>query len=407
MITDNLVYVPLEYNTLKPTKVGDSHIDSTFGTKITRVTDCSTMYDVAKGSGTLPWVEPEYSTICPFSKLGDYFILDCVSYFSLFGGDGKFIGPLPLEISSSSEPKWGLLDIDYIYYIKGNSLKKYNVNTKQTFVVRMFSEYTKISGKGESDISFDGNHLVLVGDDRFIFVYELVSSTKGKVLDTSGFNFDSVYITSSNNVIVSWERRGSEHFEGMELFNSDMDFILQLAQHNGHKDICFDGSDEVLVWTDDTDNFVKKIRFSDGLITPLLQLDWSLAVHISCPDKDYAFVETYDPLNPIASAFKPYTNELLRVKLSSGKTERICHHRSRALDSYLYMPKVTCSHDGRFLLYASNFNLELDYADTYMIDLSTSSLPSAPILSNSSQVIINKDIPKFVERRKRSEFITS
>ena len=40
-------------------------------------------------------------------------------------------------------------------------------------VVHTFSEYSAISGMGESDISFDGDHFVFAGDRRYVFVYRI------------------------------------------------------------------------------------------------------------------------------------------------------------------------------------------------------------------------------------------
>src|SRR5262249_35834086 len=66
------------------------------------------------------------------------------------------------------------------------------------------------------------------------------------------------------------------------------------------------------------------------------------------------------------------------------EVRRLAHHRSRPLDSYNYMPRVSVSHDASRLVYNSNFDLQAilgynaDYADVYMMILSGSATPSTP-----------------------------
>ena len=51
--------------------------------------------------------------------------------------------------------------------------------------VHTFAEYAVINGRGESDICFDGDHLVLVGNHQDVFVYDISTDTKGPVLATA------------------------------------------------------------------------------------------------------------------------------------------------------------------------------------------------------------------------------
>jgi uncharacterized protein (TIGR03437 family) len=162
-----------------------------------------------------------------------------------------------------------------------------------------------------------------------------------------------------------------------------MNFVRQLTDAGGHMHMSQDlNGDPVLIWTNSNDptpacgqNAVVKIRLSDGRQTCLLSLDWSLAVHISAADNTWVFVETYAPSNPSpgGSGWFAYTNELLQIKLDGSEVRRLAHHRSRPFDSYVYMPKLSASHDGSRLVYASNMDLQSIlgypqiYADTYMI----------------------------------------
>src|SRR5204863_6970181 len=105
----------------------------------------------------------EYSTAAPFSSDNSRLILLHQSYFGLYDGNGSFIGNLPLEINSSSEPRWSRTDNTTLYYHAANQIKSYNVSSQTTKVVHTFKEYSSIKGNGEMDMSLDGDHLVFAG----------------------------------------------------------------------------------------------------------------------------------------------------------------------------------------------------------------------------------------------------
>jgi hypothetical protein len=339
----------------------------------------------ADTSGILATVTPEYSTMTPFNSDNTRFLLEHFAYFGLYDGSGNFLGNLPLEINASSEPRWSRGDSNVVYYRSNNQLKQYNVSTSAIAVVRTFTEYSLISGRGESDISFDGNHFVFVGDGRYVFVYEISTDTKGNVFDTGGLAFDGVQITPQNNVTITWIASGASRNQGVELFDSNMNFLRQLARAGGHMDVTRDtNGDEVALWMNANDptpicnNGLVKIRISDGLQTCLVTFDWTLAAHFSATDNSgWAFVGTIAPSDPVPPAgWFTYTAELMQVKLDGSQVRRLAHHRSRPFNSYTYQPKISVSRDGRKLVYGSNFGLQqilgypTEYSDAYMIDMS-------------------------------------
>src|SRR5262245_34133021 len=343
--------------------------------------------------GAMPFLGPEYSTMSPFNQDESRLLLVHFSYFGLYDGDGNFLRELP-TIDAAAEPRWSRTDPNVFYFRRGNQLMSYNVGTDSSATVHTFTEYSSISGMGESDISLDGDHFVLAGDRRFIFLYEISTNTKGTVLDANGHGFDSLYVTPNNNVTVTWLTNGNNtRFTGIELFDRNMNFQRQLAHAGGHMDVTRDlNGDEVLAWTDNGDAWPKtncnagvvKIRLSDGNQTCLWSGDWSMGFHVSAPDNTgWVFIETYVPSDPVPpNGWKLYTNEILQVKLDGSEVRRLAHHRSRPFNSYEYQPKTSVSHDGTRLVFGSNFGLQAIlgypalYGDTYMINLATASTTS-------------------------------
>ena len=391
-LTDSGVHTPPNYYGFVPPARGGSYTDSTYGTSIRRITDARNTPDAARGSGMLTFITNEYSTMSPFNSNSTRLLLQHYSYFALYDGNGTFVRNLPFEISSSSEPRWSRSNPNVLYYVTGNQLKSYEASTGAVSMVRAFTEYSAVRGAGESDICFDGNHLVLVGSGRYVFVYEISTNTKGSVLDTGGRAFDSLYITPNDNVTVTWAQSGTSRFNGIELFNRNMGFLRQVTRAGGHMDVTRDtNGDEVLLWANAADplpicdNGVVKVRLSDGRQTCLLSLAWGIAIHVSGPDSGgWAFVETYNASDPSPSSgsWTPWVNEVLQIRLDGSQVRRLLHHRSRPFDSYWYTPRVASNRAGTRLVFSSNYGQQAisgastEYTDVYMVDVPGGSAPA-------------------------------
>jgi len=394
--TDTAVYAPPAYLTFLPPDAGGSYTDPVFGTGIKRLTNAMTMPDIARG-GVVTSIAPEYSTMTPFNSDNTRLLLTHFSYFGLYDGAGNFLGNLPLEVDTSSEPRWSRTDPNVFYYLAANQrnqLKQYNIGTNSATVVHTFTEYTRISGAFESDICFDGNHFVFAGDHRYVFVYEISTDTKGPVFDTGG-GFDSLYITPNDNVTITWLVNGSGRYQGIELFDRNMNFLRQLTHAGGHMDVTRDDNgEEVLMWVASGDPQpqtncnagVVKVRLADASQTCIWRADWSMAVHVSAPDNGgWIFAESYVPSDPIPpNGWIAYTNELLQVKLDGSEVRRLAHHRSRPFNTYTWQPKISTSRDGSKVVFGSNFGLQAilgyptEYSDAYMINLIDGTPPPPP-----------------------------
>ena len=129
----------------------------------------------------------------PFNSDNSRLLLQQQSYFALYDGQGQYLRDLPFEITAASEPRWSRHDANLLYYVTLNQLKQFNTATGAPPPVHTFAEYTVVNGRGESDICFDGDHLVLVGNHQDVFVYDISTDTKGPVLATTALGgFDNV-----------------------------------------------------------------------------------------------------------------------------------------------------------------------------------------------------------------------
>jgi hypothetical protein len=392
--TDQEVRLPVNYFTMVPPTAGQSYLDPVFGTSIRRLSDARNQPN-SGDTGNLAFIVNEYSTMSPFNQDNSRILLQHQSYFALYDAEGRYQKDLPFEISASNEPRWSRHDPNLLYYVYGNSLKSYDAASDRRAVVHTFVEYSTVSGRGESDICFDGNHFVLVGDNRYIFVYDVSTDTKGALLDTGGRAFDQLYMTPDDSVLVGWFQAGTGPYSGVEQYDRNMNFRRQVAPVIGHMDVGRDTDGApVLVWMNaadpqapaDCQNGVVKIRLADGQRTCVVSLDWSLAAHVSVPDAgQWFFVATYAPgdPNPSPGEWRRYTGEVLQVSMDGSEVRRLAHHRSRPFNDYWYAPRAAVSRDGRRLVYSSNYGLpsilgySRAYSDVYLVDVAASS-PSYP-----------------------------
>ncbi len=403
---DTSVHLPANYGVMQPPASQLTYVDPAFGTTITRLSDAQHTPDASNG-GMLQWIENEYSTANPFTTDNSRLILLHNTYFGLYSGSGAFVGNLPLEISASSEPRWSRVDNNTLYYhmAGGNQLKTYNVATGVTTVIHTFSEYSAIAGKGKTDISYDGDHFILIGDTLSgmgeLFIYQISTDTKTVVARNRTPGWNNVFISPDNEAVISWLTPGTARFQGVELYDLHGNFKRQLTHADGHSKMSRDSNgDEVFIWTNSADplpacgqNAIVKVHMADGVQTCLISLDWSFAVHITAADNTWVFVETYtDPGNDVVppTGWLPYMDELLQIKMDGSEIRRLVQHRSRPLNSYNYMPKLSASRDGTRLAYASNFGLQLldgapqQYGDEYMIAITA---PAATVVPGSATVV--------------------
>ena len=152
------IHRPVNYYDMVPPAAGQSYIDPVFGTAIRRISDARHQPDSAD-TGTLDFIVHEYSTMSPFNQDDSLVVLMHQSYFALYDGEGRYLRDL--AIGPGGEPRWSRTDPNVLYARYGNALWSYDTRRDVWTLVHTFAEYTTITGRGESDICFDGDHFVL------------------------------------------------------------------------------------------------------------------------------------------------------------------------------------------------------------------------------------------------------
>lgn len=340
---------------------GQSFRDPVFGATIKRISDAA---DAGVG-----WVTQEYSTMSPWNCDNSRLLLQHQDHFAVYSGEGDFIADAP-DFAADCEPRWALNDPGCGYIRRANTLLRSSLEGLE--VIQTFRQFSKISGMGEGDLGADGRTMALCGDGVVVFLYDVIDREVCSAGMMPMSSVDGLYVTASGNLLVTFRDA-----RGIRLYDREFRMLRQLAPVGGHCDVCrdLDGS-EILVWTNSNDprpiacrNSIVKIDLATGQQTCLLELDWSLAVHISCPDASGScLVETYAAPD---APWVPYSNEILKVALDGSGAQRLCHHRSLQL-SYNSQPRVSCSRDGSRFVFSSNFGVRdrgEHYTDVYMVEL--------------------------------------
>ncbi len=387
LLDKNQVLIPASYTAFPPPPVGGKYVDSVFGTTVTRLSDgWQTFKD---------GVHHEYATMSPFNLDNTMIFLqgDNTGFF-IVDRTGKII--TRMEFSNSAEPRWSHTARDEFYYHEENRLMKYNVTARRATTLVTFNQYERITfGGGECDVSEDGDHLVVAGDMRHVGLFQLSTGKMKRVIDLTALKpWAEAYITANNNIAVRFDEDGEGKYQGLSLFDSNMNFIRKVLPFGAHSDQTRDvNGDEVIVMGAYRDlkpppgcenNGVMKVRLSDSKKTCILPMDWGQELHVSANTNGkhrWVLVSgtdvkgTADLPNKMQpdwqKKWRPRVNELILVKTDGSERRRIVHHRGRVSDFYWWQPRATLSKDGKFAIFDSNFGFSpiKDYTDSFLVNL--------------------------------------
>jgi len=310
---------------------------------------------------------------------------------------------LPSDVNAGSEPRWHRSNLNLFFFLKGRRVMGCMIDpatTKVTFdVVREFTEYVDydpvgrngVQGLGEGDIK--GNLWALAGmlptGQREVFLFDVETGQHGGVLllepdaaspltfmhSGRAHGLDNIYATPSGNCLIGWYAKGKDRFQGVELYDRNMNFVRQLATVMGHMDVGTYQGRDVVVWCSSADpdlwgdgsnvnkNAVVLIDQAPMNRKILLELDWKLAFHVSCSDGPEALISAFAPANTLPA-------ELIRAPFE-GAGETLCPTGTVYRD-YQSAPKASLMPDGS-IVFCLDYVNALHAAAAYLSDPPTAS----------------------------------
>ncbi len=438
LISDAVIKPP-EYSSLVPAgAVGSSYVDPAFGTRITRVTNCG-----LAGNDVLGGYMGN-SEICMFNADGSYFIAtenilengkQINATFLYSGSTGSRLKMLGKDTMRPWWIRWTgtgrykknsqtvtFDPVHHFYKYEGNEIRLYDVRAMDNYVLlHRFSEYTAIGpAGGEGDVSDDGRYWCLDGDQRELFVYDLVDDIKypastfdAGVIGSPGSELGVDYAAvspSGQYVVVSWSTTPMEaRFHGIEVYDRNFQFQRQIYPGIIHWELGVDSQGYEVIYT--TAGFalaeyftsrgvqpgdVISIRLNDGYIRLLRHMEsWAPQIMSGCNsvhNRDYIYVAFYGRSSDPNNLWAPFWGEIVEIPTNgSQQVRRLVHHRSRpqtGKSEKYWQPDFVVNRQGTRIVYRSTYVGPT--ADLYLFDVGsrtatpTDTTPPAPPFGLSS-----------------------
>jgi hypothetical protein len=425
---DRSVHVPSDWASFTPPGAGQSYVDGIFGCTVTRLTDGSgeTLAD-----GTHPGLMNFYSTLTPVNA-GDTLVF--ITYNNgawrisdLHGNVVVATGNMPSM--NNGHPVWDASNGSVFYYTLGNALYKGTIsgNSVAPAALHTFSEYSGINLPDAGDLSQDGDHLALMGQngnntmDVFVWslgqqaktsVYTTACSLSGSITSTGQPGCVHKLLLSADNLpSIGFASNGTGTEQGVRLWTGSTLVHLQDSM-TSHYDHGYDMNGNPIVTGRDNPSSLAgftnpcpsgwglDVRQENNFSSSCL-LDNQPSWHISYrggPSQPWIALSFFDTRTPgpeffssdanyqapTSSNWQLYEDEIILARVdanngNSSNTEiyRLALARSRSMESYWAQPHAAISRDGKYVVFTSdmahpngcpaNMHVATECSDAYLI----------------------------------------
>lgn len=396
---DGKVHIPTNWDSFVAPEKGKSYVDPVFGCTVTRLTDSSkeeTLWDGTHSSfmhyySTLSALSADDSLLLITSNAGTWRVKDTK------GNDVVPVGKMPAM--NNGHPVWDASDGNVFYYASGKTLYKAAVreNAVKKTELHTFKEYRGIVSPDAADLSQDGDHIALVGQNPDntldVFVWSLSKGAKTSVYtttckidgDVTGTQqpgcIHKLLLTPDNLPAIAFAKDGSDAEQGARLWDGQK--LERLQDTTDHMDTGYDlKGNPVFVesgnghytrgftnpcaggWGIDVRELHDTSR-SSCLLDKLGNYHVSYRGGASQPWVALSFCDTRKPgpelfknspgsQEPSPGNWDVYEDEIVLARVDGGAIYRLAHERSRSAENYWAQPHGAISRDGKYVVFASN-----------------------------------------------------
>jgi hypothetical protein len=418
-VNDKSVYVPPNWGDFTPPPVGQSYVDPVFGCTVKRLTDGS---QESLWNGEHLGLMNYYSTFSAISANGTLvFVIGSDGGWSIRDTNGGVAVSTANMPRMSGHPVWDASDGNSFYYASNIALYKGTVSggSVSRTGVHTFDEYSSITSPDSADLSQDGDHIALVGQnsngtmDVFVWSFNQQGKTSqykttctGNVAGASQPGCLHKLQFSANNLLTiqfSAEGHGAE--QGVRLWDGTSLVHMQ-DENTNHYDTGYDLTGNPIFAA--VNNSVTlpgisnpcpggwglDVRQLTNLSSATCLLDNEPYWHISyrgSSSQPWIALSFFDSRTPgpeffssnsnyraiSASNWQLYEDEIVLAKVDGTQVYRVAHARSRSMESYWAQPHAAISRDGKYIVFSSNMahpngcpaNMHVpgDCSDVYMI----------------------------------------
>jgi len=397
---DKQIRIPPDWTTFKPPAVGQAYVDPVFGCTVKRLTDGGREM---LADGTHPSFMNFYSTVSPMNAAGALvFITSNNGDWHVRDNNGNVVVPAKkMPTMNNGHPVWDAREGDDFYYALGKILYQGAIkgNSVRSTALHTFKEYRGVVTPDAADLSQDGDHLALMGQNpdntMDVFVWSLSKQTKtsvytttckldGNITETSQPGCVHKLLLTANNLLsIGFAQNGTGTEQGVRLWDGSTLVHLQDSM-TSHYDHGYDMSGNPVIAGRDNPSSLEgftnpcpskwglDIRQQNSLSATCL-LDNQPSWHISyrgSASQPWAAISFFDDRKPGPELFNDnkqfeapssknwqlYEDEIMLVRIDGTAVYRLAHARSRSAESYWAQPHAVISRDGRYVVFTSNMS---------------------------------------------------
>jgi len=397
-LDDRQVHLPPNWDALTIPPGFQSYVDPVFGCAVKRLTDSSrdeTTWD-RKHLAFMNY----YSTLTAINASDTMlFVVSNDGSWRIKNLNGELVIPAGKMPALSGHPVWDSSDGNIFYYASGNSLYKASIGgtSVKSVALHTFSEYKGIVSPDAADLSQDGDHVALVGQNANntmdVFVWSTGHEAKTSVYTTGCTINGSVngatqpgcvhklQLTADNLLTIQFLGDGSGVEQGVRLWNGST--LVHLQDKTDHYDTGYDlNAKSVFIASNNSDSLpgLKNpcasgwgidVRQLGNLQSSLCVLDHPPYWHVSyrgSGSQPWVVLSFFDDRKPGPELFsnnskyekptpanwKLYEDEIVLAKVDGSGIYRLAHARSRSSENYWAQPRAAISRDGKYVVFTSN-----------------------------------------------------
>lgn len=395
---DKQVKIPPDWDTFTPPPLGKSYTDPVFGCSVKRLTESSR--DETAWDGKQVAFMNYYSTLTAMnasdSKL---FVVSDDGNWRIRDVNGGMVVPVAKLPGFSGHPVWDASDGNVFYYASKNGLYKGVISgtAVKANALHVFKEYKDIVSPDAADLSQDGDHIALVGQNANntmdAFVWSLRDQTKSTIYTTiCTINGDingaaqpgcihKLQLTAENLLTIQFLGDGSGAEQGVRLWNGSA--LVHLQDKTDHYDTGYDLNGKS-VFIASNNSFTLPglsnpcasgggidVRQLTDLRSASCLLDHQPYWHVSYrggTSQPWIALSFFDDRKsgpellsnnskyekPSTDNWKLYEDEIMLATVDGSAVYRLAHARSRSSESYWGQPHAAISRDGKYVVFTSN-----------------------------------------------------
>ena len=395
---DKQLHISPDWDSFSPPRAGQSYADPAFGCSVERLTDSSR--DETAWDGKHLAFMHYYSTLTPLNASDSMlFVVSNDGNWRIKNVNGGVAISAAKMPQSSGHPVWDASDGNIFYYASGNSLYKAGISggPVKSAAVHTFNEYKGIVSPDAADLSQDGDHVALVGQNSSntmdVFVWSLRKEAKTSTYTTTCTIDGSIngkaqpgcihklQLTADNLLTIQFLGDGDGPEQGVRLWNGTR--LVRLQDKTDHYDTGYDLAEKSVFIAENNSSTLPglsnpcasgwglDVRQLGNLQSALCLVDHPPYWHVSYrggPSQPWVALSFFDDRKqgpelfstnpkyeaPSAANWKLYEDEIVLAKIDGSSIYRLAYARSRSSENYWAQPHAAISRDGKYVVFTSN-----------------------------------------------------